>query len=190
MNHFSYACPLIHKWLEYIRPQLMHWGLAFHRLWLKECYLWSIIVCLHNLMTSDILWKYQLMVCADRFNVLGFIAKQTLCFAAFFLKHKLLDWLSLKFPSFQLQLIVSISFNIFCLNEASRCHENNVSHPSMLYLLGIWLFLNMCAFRSRSIMRLPREPVPTRRWPSGTQQKRCSCSSGIRPPQSCRTPQR
>lgn len=42
-------------------------------------------------MMSDILCKYQLMVCAERFDVLGFIAKQTFCSAAFYLKHKLLD---------------------------------------------------------------------------------------------------
>lgn len=34
-------------------------------------------------MTSDILWKYLLMFCVDRFNVLGITEKQTLHSAAF-----------------------------------------------------------------------------------------------------------
>lgn len=55
---------------------------------------------------------------------------------------------------------------------------------------SIWMFLNMCTCRSRWIMRLPQEQGPTRRWPSGTQQKQCSCSLVIKPPQSCRTLQR
>lgn len=33
----------------------VRWGLAVHRLWLPECYLYSVIVCLDNITTSDIL---------------------------------------------------------------------------------------------------------------------------------------
>lgn len=90
------------------------------------------------------------------------------------------------FYFFWLKPVRSISFNL----HASSQHGNNVLLSNMFYLFCIWMFLNVYTCRSRWIMRLPQEQGPTRRWPSGTQQKQCFCSLVIRPPQSCRTLQR
>lgn len=79
------------------------------------------------------------------------------------------------------------SFSSFiCTAIIFSCESENI------VILGVFIS-RPCAFhpcRWRWITRLPREQDPTRRWPSGTRPRRCSCSWDTRPPQSLRTPPR
>lgn len=70
-----------------------------------------------------------------------------------------------------------------------NCKSGNIV---VLYLMCTYLCMCLlpCTCRWRWITRLPQEQGPTRRWPSGTRPRRCSCSWDTRPPQFLRAPLR